>query len=123
MRGTKSTSNRPCCTESIGKNGRSLIAPEQAAELMVLFKALANDTRLRLLHALALAGELCVTGLAVAVDMSPQAVSNQIQRLADQRILASRRQGNTVYYRIVNPCVSDLLDRGLCLIEGGCPEA
>jgi DNA-binding transcriptional ArsR family regulator len=118
----KRKSNLACCADNLGTDDRPLITADQAAELMALFKALGNDTRLRLLHALVLAGELCVTALAAALDMSPQAVSNQIQRLADQRILASRRQGNTVYYRIVNPCVTDLLDRGLCLVEGGCPD-
>jgi ArsR family transcriptional regulator, lead/cadmium/zinc/bismuth-responsive transcriptional repressor len=77
---------------------------------------------LRLLHALVSHGELCVTGLSDVLGMKPQAVSNQLQRLLDRRILASRRQGNSVYYRIVNACVTDLLDRGLCLVEDRCDE-
>ena len=84
---------------------------------MGLFKVLANDTRLRLLHALARKGELCVTELAEAIDMKPQAVSNQLQRLADRGILGSKRNGIQVHYRIVDPCVVSLLDRGLCLLE------
>jgi DNA-binding transcriptional ArsR family regulator len=100
-----------------------LLAPGRAVELMNLFKVLANDTRLRLLHALVSHGELCVTDLADVLGMKPQAVSNQLQRLLDRRILASRRQGNSVYYRIVNPCVTDLLDRGLCLVEDRCDES
>lgn len=96
---------------------RSLISTSEAAELMGVFKILANDTRLRLLHALARAEELCVTDLAQTVDMRPQAVSNQLQRLVDRGILGSRRNGNNVYYRIVDPCVPVLLDQGLCLTE------
>jgi DNA-binding transcriptional ArsR family regulator len=95
----------------------------QAAELADLFKVLANDTRLRLLHALVGAGELCVGDLAEALGMTAQAVSNQLQRLADRGVLASRRQGNNVYYRVVNACVTELLDRGLCLVEKECPES
>jgi ArsR family transcriptional regulator, lead/cadmium/zinc/bismuth-responsive transcriptional repressor len=37
---------------------------------MRLFKVLANDSRLRLLHALERAGELCVTDLASEVQMT-----------------------------------------------------
>jgi len=96
---------------------RPLLSPEQAGELMRLFQVLANDTRLRLLHALARAGELCVTDLAEAVGMAPQAVSNQLQRLVDRGILGFRRDGNRIYYRVVDPCVPVLLDRGLCLAE------
>ena len=82
-----------------------------------LFKVLTNDSRLRLLHALERAGQLCVTDLADTVGMRPQAVSNQLQRLADRGIVAARRDGNNVFYRIADPCVNSLLDLGLCLIE------
>lgn len=95
--------------------GRPLIDQAQARELVSLFKVLANDSRLRLLHALERAGELCVTDLAAEVAMTPQAVSNQLQRLVDRRILAADRRGNNVFYRIVDPCVTSLLELGLCL--------
>ena len=65
-------------------DARPLLAPDQARELADLYQVLANDTRLRLLHALARSGELCVTDLAAAVAMRPQAVSNQLQRLTDR---------------------------------------
>ena len=117
----KSDSNCRGCDVVSGTG--PLLTPGRAVELMGLFKVLANDTRLRLLHALVCHGELCVTGLADVLGMKAQAVSNQLQRLLDRRILASRRQGNSVYYRIVNPCVTDLLDRGLCLVEDGCEES
>jgi DNA-binding transcriptional ArsR family regulator len=94
---------------------RPLLAPVEAVRLAGTFKVLANDHRLRLLHALARAGELCVTDLADAVGMRAQAVSNQLQRLVDRQILAARRDGNWVYYRIADPCVRQLLDLGMCL--------
>jgi ArsR family transcriptional regulator, lead/cadmium/zinc/bismuth-responsive transcriptional repressor len=103
---------------------RALLSPEQARALAELYKVLANDTRLRLLHALARVGEACVTDLATAVAMRPQAVSNQLQRLLDRRILATRREGARIFYRIADPCVPSLLDLGWCLVEetaGGPP--
>jgi DNA-binding transcriptional ArsR family regulator len=115
----KPRSASACCPPSAA-SARPLLTSEQSGQLMALFKVLANDTRLRILHALVCRGELGVTALADALDMKPQAVSNQLQRLLDRRILAARRQGNNVYYRIVNACVTDLLDRGLCLVEDGC---
>jgi DNA-binding transcriptional ArsR family regulator len=107
---------------------RPLLDAHQAVELVRLYEVLANDTRLRLLHALERAGELCVSDLAAAVGLRPQAVSNQLQRLADRRIVATRREGARIYYRIADPCVTGLLDLGLCLLEesdripreGGC---
>jgi len=84
---------------------------------MRLFKVLANDTRLRLLHALARDSVLCVSDLCAAVGMRPQAVSNQLRRLAEQGIVESSRNGSQAMYRITDPCVPELLDRGLCLLE------
>jgi DNA-binding transcriptional ArsR family regulator len=93
------------------------MSPIQAGGLAAVFKVLANDTRLRLLHALLRAGELNVADLAASVGMKPQAVSNQLQRLSDLRVLASRRDGNNVYYRVVDRCVSGILDQGWCLMD------
>lgn len=100
---------------------RPLITQQQALELKGLFKVFASETRLRMLHALVREGELCVSDLAQRVGMKSQAVSNHLQRLVDRSMLASRRNGHNIYYRIVDPCVQVLLERGLCLIEC-CPE-
>lgn len=113
----RSQTEPACCAPKPDIRLRPLITPEQATDLMNVFKVLANDTRLRLLHALTRAGELCVGELAAAVAMKPQAVSNQLQRLVDRGILGSRRDGNSIIYRIVDPCVISLLDQGLCLTE------
>ena len=105
------------CSDTPPLEERSLISLDEAAELERVFKVLANDTRLRLLHALTRSNELCVTEIAQTLKMKPQAISNQLQRLADQSIVSSRREGNQIYYRILDPCVTILLDRGLCLVE------
>lgn len=111
-----SSADSGCCTRPLLKE-RPLLSPIQAGGLAAVFKVLGNDTRLRLLHALIRAEELCVTDLAAALGMKPQAVSNQLQRLSDLGILASRREGNNIHYRVVDLCVRSLLDQGLCLME------
>jgi DNA-binding transcriptional ArsR family regulator len=113
---TKKNADAGCCAKPNLKE-RPLLSPIQAGGLAAVFKVLANDTRLRLLHALVRAGELCVTDLAASVGMKPQAVSNQLQRLSDLGILAARREGNSVHYRLVDLCVRSLMDQGLCLME------
>lgn len=105
------------CPAKPALHERHLLTPEQAAELMALFKVLANDTRLRLLHALAKSEELCVNALAAILGMKPQAVSNQLQRLVHCGILRFRRNGTNIYYRIKDPCVMAILDKALCLAE------
>jgi len=109
--------NLQCCPPKPDLAVRPLLTVKQAMELSGLFKVLANDTRLRLLHALVRKSEVCMIDLADAVQMKPQAVSNQLRRLLDLGIVSCRRNGINIYYRIVDPCVLDLLDRGLCLLE------
>lgn len=106
-----------CCSPKPEVESRPLLTPIQAGGLASVFKVLANDTRLRLLHAIIRAGEVCVTDLAATVGMKSQAVSNQLQRLADLGILTHRRDGKNIFYRLVDPCVKSLLDQGLCLME------
>lgn len=96
---------------------RPPMSHEQALALEVLFEILANDTRLRLLHEIIRRDEACTSELAEALEMKPQAISNQLQRLHDRGIVVARRLGNNVFYRIVDHCVVILLERGLCLIE------
>jgi DNA-binding transcriptional ArsR family regulator len=107
---------RSCCAPTPLKE-RLLLSPIQAGGLAAVFKILANDTRLRLLHALIRADEIGVTDLAATVGMKPQAVSNQLQRLADLGIIACRRDGKSILYRLVDLCVASLLDQSLCLME------
>lgn len=109
----------PDATEPVAT--RPLISLTEASLLARLFKVFGNETRLRLLHALVRHEEVCVSDLANALEMKPQAVSNQLQRLVDRGIVAPRRDGTSIYYHIVDPCVPVLLERGLCLTEC-CPE-
>ena len=94
-----------------------LMADAPAGDLAQLFKVLANDNRLRILHAIHLGGEVSPSDIAEAIGASQQAVSNQLQRLADQRIVHARRDGQRVLYRIIDPCVPGLMDLGVCLLS------
>ena len=112
-----STVGPECCPPKPVLRERPLVSAGQAADLARLFEVFSSDTRLRLLHALVRSGELRVTDLAWAVGMKPQAISNQLRRLAAWRILDHRREGNNILYRIADPCIPALLDKGLCLLE------
>jgi len=94
-----------------------LLPAATADGLADLFKVLANNNRLRILHVIHLAGEISPSQIAERVGASQQAISNQLQRLADQRIVHARRDGQRVLYRIIDPCVPGLMDLGVCLLS------
>jgi ArsR family transcriptional regulator, lead/cadmium/zinc/bismuth-responsive transcriptional repressor len=105
------------CTPKPILETRELVGAEQAGQLEELFKVLGNDTRIRLLHVLIREKEAPVNEIADQLGMSAQAVSSHLQKLALSGIVGSRRDGTFIYYRVLDPCVPILLDRGLCLLE------
>jgi ArsR family transcriptional regulator, lead/cadmium/zinc/bismuth-responsive transcriptional repressor len=114
---TEAPATGACCAPGPALKDRALLSFVQGVKVAALFKLLGNDTRVRLLHHLVRSGEATVTDMATKLGMKPQAVSNQLVRLSDTGMLSSRRDGNNVYYRVVNGCVAPLLDLALCLME------
>ncbi|MBK1650267.1 metalloregulator ArsR/SmtB family transcription factor [Rhabdochromatium marinum] len=64
------------------------------------FAALANDTRLRLLMLLTREGELCVCELTQALGVSQPHISRHLAQLRELALVADRRAGTWIYYRI-----------------------
>ena len=75
----------------------------------VLFAALGDPTRLRLLAVLQ-AGPLCTCDLAAVLGVTESAVSHQLRGLRALRLVASDRDGRVVYHRLDDDHVAALLD-------------
>ncbi|HEX2964690.1 MAG TPA: metalloregulator ArsR/SmtB family transcription factor [Syntrophorhabdaceae bacterium] len=80
-------------------------------ELLSVFKALSDETRLRILKLLQ-NGELCVCHIVAAVDMSQSKVSFHLRILKEAGLVKDRRQGKWMHYRLNE---SDLFKRLLFL--------
>ena len=65
-------------------------------------KALADPTRLQILHALE-NGERNVTDLLQEVGGSQANVSKHLARMRQAGIVRSRRDGTSAYYRVIDP--------------------
>ena len=65
-----------------------------------LFKALADQTRLRCLMLMADEGELCVCELTHALNTIQPMISRHLAQLREVGIVADRRQGQWIYYRL-----------------------
>ena len=66
-----------------------------------LCKALANEHRQAILHALG-DGEMCVSDLAAKIGVSVHNVSQHLRVLKERRLVEPRKVGQTVYYRVTN---------------------
>ena len=81
----------------------------KAAEAAGLLKLLANENRLLILCRLAVAGEMSVNDLADAVGLSQSALSQHLAKMREEGLLATRREAQTVFYRIADPNAARLL--------------
>jgi DNA-binding transcriptional ArsR family regulator len=73
------------------------------------FAVLAEPTRLRLIQAL-LEGEMNVTELVAATEGTQANVSRHLQTLIAAHVLARRKEGLQVFYRIADPTIPKLCE-------------
>ena len=82
---------------------------EQIAEL---FKGFADPTRVQILSTLA-DGELCVTDITQAVQISQSAISHQLRLLKQMHLIKFRRDGKNLWYSLADDHVRTILQMGL----------
>ncbi|MCL7486584.1 MAG: metalloregulator ArsR/SmtB family transcription factor [Desulfobulbaceae bacterium] len=89
---------------------------DEIMRLSELFKALGDVTRLRIILALD-QGEMCVCDLAAFLGVTESAVSHQLRLLRQLHLVANRRKGPILYYRLDDDHVSQLVHIGLVHIR------
>ena len=71
-------------------------------EIAVVYKALGDETRLRMINLLSQFGELCVCDLEGALEIPQSKTSRHLRILKQARLVDDRRDGAWVYYYIHN---------------------
>ena len=82
---------------------------------------LADGTRIRILWAL-IDRELSVNELAAQVGKLPAAVSQHLAKLRMTRLVQTRREGTTVFYRLENEHVAQLVTDAVHNAEHSGPD-
>jgi len=73
------------------------------SQLAAQFKALSEDTRLRILALMFRHGELCVCEVERFLDISQSRASRHLRYLLNAGVVEDRREGLWVYYRVAQP--------------------
>src|SRR2546430_2183730 len=76
--------------------------PLMKADLVTLFNALADRTRLRLLNLMA-GGEVCVCYFVELLDEAQPKISRHLAYLRRAGVMAARREGKWMHYRVITP--------------------
>lgn len=84
-------------------------SPALIARIVERFRALGDETRIRLLLALQ-AGERRVCDLADGVDVGQASVSKHLGILKNSGLVTVRREGNQAFYRVRDGGIFELCD-------------
>lgn len=113
--GTDVCQERTIHAEQVMAVRHAKLAADKATQIADLFAVLSDPTRLQVLYALLQApgDELCVRDLATGLGRDDTTISHQLRVLRNQHIVAMRKVGRIVYYRLVDDHIRQLLDLGM----------
>lgn len=111
--GNEGCSIRVIDTERVETTRGRVLDGDAATEVSRLFRLLGDPGRVRMLSALSEAGELCVCDLAAVVDMAESPVSHSLRLLRNAGVVAHRRVGRQVFYRLDDAHVRLLLEMSI----------
>ena len=91
--------------------GAQISSPDLSrSELLVRLNALADDTRLQILHALKMEGELCSKDIMEQLELSQSAASRHLKQLSATGYLGERRKNGAKCYSLSEDRVEDTLE-------------
>lgn len=92
---------------------RSALTKDQVDEKSRAFDLLSDPSRYRILKALALQPELCVSDLTELLNMTMPAVSHHLRLLKDADAVTCWRDGQMICYALAKSPVSDFIRQAL----------
>ena len=101
---------------TVKKVREQMLEEKHLSTVSDFFKVLGDETRMKIIYALS-RGELCVTDLAIALEMTQSAVSHQLKLLRMANQVKSRRDGKSIYYSLDDQHVIDILNEALTHIR------
>lgn len=74
-----------------------------------IFKALADDTRIKIAYSLCIEREVCVCDVANTIGCTTATASHHLRLLRNMGLAASRKEGKIVLYSLSNEYVKHLI--------------
>lgn len=82
---------------------------DDVKDVELIFKALADPTRLKVAYALTLTDELCVHDVAHIIDSTTATASHHLRFLRNMRLAKYRKEGKMVFYSLDDEHVRQLI--------------
>lgn len=98
-----------CVHEEKVRNAQSRLSQENTLDVAKLFKALSDDTRIKIAYALTVEDELCVCDVANIVGATVATASHHLRLLNNLGIAKYKKVGKLVYYTLDDEHVKQLI--------------
>lgn len=98
--------------EIIHKVEKVMPDEQELLNLSEFFRVFGDSTRIKILYALG-QSEMCVCDIATLLQMGQSAISHQLRVLKQMRLVAFRREGKTVFYRLADAHIETILAQGM----------
>lgn len=93
-----------------------MIEDYHATNLAEFFKVFGDKTRIKILNAL-FSSEMCVCDITALLDMNQSAISHQLRKLKQARLVRSRRDGKVIYYSLDDEHIKQIFYQGLSHVK------
>ncbi|NLY79913.1 MAG: winged helix-turn-helix transcriptional regulator [Lysinibacillus sp.] len=99
-----------CVDEDKVARVQGKLAEENPLKVANIFKALSDETRVKIAYALTLEEELCVCDVANIVGATTATASHHLRLLRNLGLAKYRKEGKLVYYSLDDDCVKQLIE-------------
>lgn len=113
MNAPESRDTQPLDPERVASARAALPDAETVDNVTRSLHVLAEPARFRIVIALLNADELSVGDLASVIGLAEPATSQHLRILRAERTVRNRRQGRTIYYRLADSHIRELLEVAL----------
>lgn len=93
-------------------NSNNRLNIEVEKKVTKLFKAVADQTRLKIIYLLK-DSELSVTKIVEALKMTQSAISHQLRILRDVNLVVNSKKGKEVYYKLADDHVYTIINQAV----------
>lgn len=93
----------------IEKIKKNILSENTIQDICNLLKILSEPARLKIILALN-EGELCVNHIVEAINGNQSAVSHQLRTLKDNKVIKSRRQGQSIVYSLIDEHIMQIVN-------------
>jgi ArsR family transcriptional regulator, lead/cadmium/zinc/bismuth-responsive transcriptional repressor len=98
-----------CIDEEKVNMVRNQLQEQNPLEVAKIFKALSDETRIKIAYSLSIQDELCVCDVANIVGSSNATASHHLRLLKTLGLANFRKEGKLVFYSIDDPHVKQLI--------------